>query len=363
MKRLIEKYQKAINTETQMSGIFIKQYPEEEQFYEQLKNKFKQYIKKEPIKDIKTKRRDVMHPLDFEYISNNFVGLYNLRESPKMKLIREGMMEKTIINKNIVDYKITFFVEFPERKSYYGYEIAINVQRNAMDKSFTLEPNMTNVELKGALGLSDLTFGVVNRNLDNQKNIRFYKDTNKFGEYLFMPSDSETKNTLKAKGAILEENQQRANASIKNSGPKVIQGRFQRGEPPQKPKFVPQRIYTQPSKNIGKLRIGGQCIGESLANKSRLLPKNCDNSLTFEYKNDQLKTKDGCLSFHRDGKIELVPCDSLDTCKPNEEGNCKKFKFIKYGGLEIMGKNNCLNIDNSSFVQEPCDMSARSDIS
>ena len=368
MKRLLEKFQQAINTDTNMTGIFIKQYPEEEQFYKELEDKFKAYSSIEGVKKIISQRRDVMHPLDFEYIANNFVALYNLNETPKMKIVREGSMEKTILNKFIADYTITFFVEFPERKSYYGYEIMIKVQRNAKNKSFTLRENIVKVELKGALGLSDLSFGVVNRNLHNQKNIRFYKDTNKFGEYLFMPSNDETKNILQSKGAILDANQKRlANSgktAPKNSGPKVIQGRFQRGEPPAQAKFVPERAYTQPSKNKGKLKIGSYCIGTSSNDKFRMIPKNCDDDLTleFEYKNHQLKNKDGCLSFQRDGKIELVPCDGLDTCKPNDEGNCKKFKFIKYGGLEIVGKNNCLNNDGSSFVQEPCNMSASSDI-
>ena len=122
--------QKAYNDDIDFSGIKISQYPKEEKWYKELQSKLKKFVKSEPIKMTRFKN-DVMHPRDYEYIVNNFIALYNQNESIKMKLLRQGKNQKQIINMKYVDYQANFFVEFPKRESYHGYEISIRVQRDA----------------------------------------------------------------------------------------------------------------------------------------------------------------------------------------------------------------------------------------
>lgn len=351
--------QKAHNDDIDFSGIFLNQYPEEEAWYKDLQGKLSKYKKKDEVNKIINFKKDIMHPSDFEYITNNFIALYNQYEKPVMKLIRGGLQEKNIINKVFTEYKANFFVEFPNRKSYYGYEIMVHLQRDVRSKEkFKFENTIVDVKLKGGIGLSDVSYGVPN-DIQNESNNRFYKDTNQYGEYLFMYNDNEVKQILQDRSGQVDE-------SIKGvavgTGRNIISNRHQRGKTPVQPKYVANKIYTEPSKSKGKVKIGGKCIEiDPFFNK--LIPGDCENGIEFEYSKNKLKHKNQCLSYHADGNVELLGCDNLDSCKPNESlTNCMNFKFIKYGGLEIDGNNSCLNINKKSFIAEPCDMSSKADI-
>ena len=97
----------------------------------------------------------------------------------------------------------------------------------------------------------------------------------------------------------------------------------------------------------------------------KLVPGKCETGIDFEYDSvkNNLKHKDKCLSYHADGNMELLGCDNLNACKPNEDlNNCMNFKFIKYGGLEIDGHNSCLNVNKYTFIAEPCEMSSKADL-
>lgn len=352
--------QKAYNDDIEYSGIFLKQYPKEEEWYKELSDKLKRFKKGEPINHKISVKNDVMHPRDYEYIVNNFVILFNQSEKPVMRLIRQGSNKKSIIDKIIVDYVVNFFVEFPNRESYYGYEIMVHVQRNATSKQkFQFDNSIVDVKLKGGSGLSDVSYGVPN-DIKNKDNIRFYKDTNQYGEYLFMFNDAETKQILSEKGAKFDE-------SVKGvpvvTGRDILQNRPQRNIKRSGPKYVSEKTYIQPSESKGKLRIGNKCM--SIDSFGKIVPRDCnEDSLTqFEYKDNKIKHKKKCLSFHANGNLELLACDNLNSCKPNEDlNNCMNFKFIKYGGLEIENNNSCLNPKKNTFIAEPCNMSGKSDI-
>lgn len=355
----MENFQKAFNDDIEFSGIFLKQYPKEEEWYKELASKLIKFKRGDPVKNIINIRKDVMHPRDYEHIVNNFVILYNQNEKPVMRLVRDGENEKNIINKVIVDYKVNFFVEFPNRESYYAYEISVNIQRNASSsQKFNFENSIVNVELKGGSGLSDVKYGVPN-DLNNKNNIKFYKDTNEYGEYLFMYNDDEVKQILSERSGKVDE-------SIKGvpvgTSRNIISNRPQRNAPVEQPKYVPTKVYTQPVKTTGKLQIGNQCMRvDELSDK--IVASNCEEGSEFVYSGDNIKYKNKCVSFHANGNIELLGCDNLNACKPNESlNNCMNFKFIQYGGLDIDGNNSCLNPSQKTFIAEPCDMSGKANI-
>ena len=311
-----------------------------------------------------------MHPRDYEYIVNNFIALYNQNNKPYMKLVREGNSKKNIYNSLIVDYKVNFFVNFPNRKSYHAYEISVNIQRDVRkSKSFKFENSIISAEFKGVMGLSDVQYGVPN-DITNRNNIRFYKDTNKYGEYLFMYNDKDIKNILNKKSGQVDVIEETDKTGVKKipvgTRRNIYQDRFQRNQKLKDPKYVPENIYTQPSKTKGKLMIGNKCMDVNGAGK--VVSKNCDFVKTeFEYVNDRLRyvDKDGnkCLSYHADGNLELLTCDNIHTCKPNEMlNNCMDYKFIKYGGLEIKDNNSCLNPRQNTFIGEPCLTSSNADL-
>lgn len=359
MFRNIENFQKAFNDDINFSGIFLKQYPTEEEWYKELQNKLSKFKRIEMLKEseIKQVKKDVIHPRDYSFIVNNFIMLYNRNETPKARLARQSSSEKNIINNRYVEYKVNFFVEFPNRKSYYGYEIQIHLLRDAtQNKNFKFENSIINVELKGGVGLSDILYGVPEDK--NEKNVKFYKDTNEYGEYLFTFKDNEIKQILKEKSGQVNEP---IKGVIVGSGRNVIQNRPQRHQYKKQPEYVPKRTYTQPSAPKGKLRLGGQCL--SINSFDKIVTRNCEDAKEFQYDNMKLKHQDKCLSYHADGNLELMSCDNLNRCKPNEDlNNCMNFKFVKYGGLEIDGNNSCLNPNKNTFIAEPCDTSANADL-
>ena len=267
---------KASNDDIDFSGIFVGQYPKEEEWYKELKNKLSKFIFKKPV-NITSSVNDVMHPRDYNYIVNNFIALFNSRESPKMKLLRQGANSKKFLNKSIVDYHVNFFVSFPDRKSYYGYEIYVNCQRDVLIKEFKFETSIVDVQLKGSVGLSDIQYGVID-NITDEKNVRFYKDTNKYGEYHFMFKDDEIKSILNEKGkmvnSITETDKKNTDVKIPISIKRdIYQNRYQRGQPPNQPKYVSKFLYTNPSESKGKLQIGNSCI--DLDKNNNAFPNNC----------------------------------------------------------------------------------------
>lgn len=356
--------QKAFNDDIDFSGIKLEQYPKEEQWYRELQMKLNKFKKAKEIKGYP--KKDVMHPRDYEYIVNNFIALYNQNESIKMRLLRQGKNMKTIINGKIVDYKVNFFVEFPNRKSYHGYEISVHLQRDATkNKTFKFDNSLIDIKFEGVIGLSDISYGVPN-DLHNQNNIRFYKDTDKYGNYKFMFNDNEIQNILQSRSGKVREIVESDKTGIKNVpvGTKrdIYQNRFQRKEPPKEPKYVPDKIYTNPSKLTGKLQIGNSCL--DIDSFGKIVPRPCEDDIVkVSYKNNQIKIKNKCLSFHSDGKIELLNCNNPNSCKPNTNlNNCMNYKFIKYGGLEIDGNNSCLNPNKNTWIGENCEMSSKADI-
>jgi hypothetical protein len=359
--------QKAYNDDIEFSGIKLSQYPKEEEWYKTLENNLNRFKKSNPIK-VKFEKTDVMHPKDYEYIVNNFIALYNQNNTIKMKLTRQGKNSKKIVNGKVVNYKANFFVEFPERKSYHAYEISVEIERDAtQNKSFKFDNNIVNCKFEGAIGLSDIQFGVPNDiNNNNKNNIRFYKDTNKYGEYLFMYSEPEIKSILAKKQGQLKQIDEIDKTGVRqvpvSTNRNIYSNRFQRHKPPKEMKFVSKKLYTNPSKMQGKLQIGNKCM--SVDTFGKIVPRDCtETDVEFIYKNNNLKYKNKCLSFHSDGNIEFLNCDNLSSCKPNTDlNNCLNFKFIKYGGLEIDGNNSCLNPNKNTWIGETCEMSAKADI-
>lgn len=350
-----------LNEDVPFSGIRLSEYPDEKKWYEKLDKKLKQLKAKSSV-DVKQEKKDVMHPRDYNYIVKNFLALYNEKFTPKMKVLRPGKSIKKIINMRYVDYQIHIFVEFPNRKSYYGYEIMVRVQRDASKNAiWSFSDNIIDVQLKGAVGLSDLKFGVP---VDLKKNnsLRFYKDSNQYGEYKFTFKDEEVKKILeKGSGKV-----QQINESDKKGEKNVLVGtkrniyteRRQRGEMPKPPRYVPARIYKQPQKKEGRLQIGYNCL--DLKN-GKIVANPCRNvKLKFKYENNKFKHQGKCLSYHKDGDMELINCDSINQCKPNETyNNCMNFKFIKYGGLEIMDNNSCVAQNKGTIITEQCDQAPR----
>lgn len=351
---------KAYNDDIPFSGIKIQQYPEENTFYKELQNKLQKYVKLTPTKSNIVKK-DVMHPRDYQYIINNFIGLYNQKENPKMRLARQGNYIKEIINNKIVNYKANFFVEFPNRKSYHAYEISIELERDATkNKLFKFENSITKLEFIGSVGLSDIKFGVPN-DLNNNNHLRFYKDTNKYGEYLFMYKNDEIQNILKEKNSKVDKKNGEQQIHI-GTNRNIYQNRFQRNKPPDTVQFISKNLYTQPNKTKGKLQIGSKCLGKDIFDN--IVPMDCnDVTETIEYKNNKLIMNNKCLSFHSDGKIDLLNCNNPNSCKPNTNlNNCMNYKFIKYGGLEIDGNNSCLNPEKYKWIGENCETSAKANI-
>lgn len=357
--------QKAFNDDVNYSGIKLEQYPQEEAWYKTLQNNLNRLIKKQIIDNIIERQKDVMHPRDYQYIVNNFIALYNQNFPEKMKLVRQGNQEKLILNKYIVDYKVNFFVEFPNRKSYHAYEVSIEIQRD-IRKDFNFEYSIVKAEFIGVLSLSDVKFGVFNNLINQEDNVRFYKDTDKYGNYKFMFNDKEIQNILKSKSGTINKITETDKTGIKQVpiGTKrdLYQNRIQRGQPPIQPTYEPEQLYRIPNKSQGKLRIGNKCV--NIDEKGNIRPYDCEQTNTlFKYENEKLKYKDKCLSFHKDGDIDLLNCDNPNNCKPNTFlNNCINYKFIKYGGLEIDGNNGCLNPSKNNWISENCDMSAKADI-
>ena len=350
--------QKAMNDDIDFSGIMLKQYPKEEGWYKELQNKLNGFRTANKIEGSSIK--DVMHPRDYQYIVNNFIALYNRNQTPKMKLLRKGKNEKNYIDRKFVEYKANFFIEFPDRKSYHAYEIHVHLIRNAADKDFKFEKNIVNVKFEGVVGLSDIKYGVAN-DINNNNNLRFYKDTDKYGNYRFTYEDPEIASILKNRSGRVDAITESDKTGVKNVpvGTKrnIYQNRFQRGEPPKQPKFVPTKIYTMPGKKKGKLQLGNKCV--DILKNGKIVPMACNEVKTeFLYDKNRLKIKDKCLSYHSDGNIELLKCDNPNNCKPNTTlNNCMNFKFIKYGGLEIDGNNSCLNPSRNTLLGEKCEMS------
>ena len=364
---LFDDNQKAYNDDIDFSGIKISQYPKEEKWYKELEDKLKKYVKSKPVNRIRFKN-DVMHPRDYEYIVNNFIALYNQNENPKMRLLRQGKNEKQIINMSVVSYKAHFFVEFPERESYHAYEIGVGIERDVKKPGrFKFDENIVECKFVGAVGLSDIKFGVPNDMLKKQQNIRFYKDTDKYGNYKFMFNDNEIASILSEQSGKVRKITESDKTGVKNVpvGTKrdIYQNRFQRGEPPKEPKYVPEKIYTQPSKSEGKLRIGNKCMEVDTFGK--IVPRNCEDEIEarFKYQDNKLKYKEKCVAYHADGQLDFIPCDNPVSCKPNSTlNNCMDFKFVKYGGLEIYGNNSCLNPNKNTWIGEPCENSGKADI-
>lgn len=358
---------KAHNDHIDFSGIFIKEYPKEEKWYKKLQQKLNKYKRKSEIKS-RTIKTDVMHPRDYQYIVNNFIALYNQSEDDKMRLVRGGKMIKKIINGKIVDYQAHFFVDFPKRKSYHSYEISIHLQRDATrNNSYNFESSIINAKLNGAIGTSDISYGVPN-DINNNTNVRFYKDTNKYGNYRFMFNDKQTQAILKKQSGKISKINETDKTGVKTVpvGTKrnIFSNRYQRGEPPKQPQYVPEKIYTKPSKMEGKLQIGDKCFGTH-PSFDKLSHVDCDskNAIKFKYEDGKLKHKDKCLSFHHDGNMEFLKCNNPSSCKPNSElNNCMKYKFVKYGGVEIDGNSSCLSPSGITWKGEKCDGSPRADL-
>lgn len=355
--------QKAFNDDISFSGIKLKQYPKEESWYKELQGKLDNFKKKSEIKGSSIK--DVMHPRDYQYIVNNFIALYNGNQTPKMKLLRQGKMEKNYINGRYVEYKVNFFVEFPERKSYHAYEIHIHMIRDASNKNFQFDSSIVNVKFEGVVGLSDIKYGVGN-DININNNLRFYKDTDKYGNYRFTYEDPQIKSILKNRSGRVDAIEETDKTGVKNIpvGTKrnIYQNRFQRGEPPKEPKFVSKKIYNIPYKKTGKLQIGNKCM--HIMPNGKIEPKPCSVDTTqFTYEKNKIKSKGKCLSYHADGNLEMLSCDNPSNCKPNTTlNNCMDFKFIKYGGLEINGNNSCLNPSRYTWIGENCEMSGKANI-
>jgi hypothetical protein len=94
---------------------------------------------------------------------------------------------------------------------------------------------------------------------------------------------------------------------------------------------------------LKKLKLGDKCLD---INGSNISFKECKNVKTkVKNTNDKIKTIDNfCLSYHAKNNYSLVPCDSITNCDNNGIlNNCNQLKVRKYGGIEIVGMNKCIN--------------------
>lgn len=262
---------------------------------------------------------------EYLYMVKNFVNYYNENNKYKMNFLKKSIKRKYLVNGNKYLYIMLFFVEYED-----GIMITPRAQNIAL---FYIVPkkelyfnvkNIMNTHIFSEWSTSDVVFGNEEEFL-KKRFIDIFSDAAEV-KYLF---------------------DQNVIDDIVNNKEYVSKFTYQRG--------IPERVFkgTDPSyvtiTEPSQLKIGGKCLNKT------------DNTISFGAcgsksdkfitGNHQIKHVDSgmCVSYHKDGEISLVPCESITSCGTDGLDNCNKLRIRKYGGLEITGKDDlCLDNDLNS---------------
>jgi hypothetical protein len=256
---------------------------------------------------------------EYLYLTKNFVNLYNENNKKRMSFLKKSFGVKYLLNNKYILYFILFFCEFEdfERNSKAQNIFFLSVSEQGKDLNF--EQSVVFTKVIGQWPSSDILFG----NEDEFVKTRFiniFKDE----PIKFVLDEHIIKKVLEDKLYITNYY-------------------YERGFPPKKFKTInPQ--YINPKKSM-KIKINDKCFD---VKDGKISFNFCDLTKSkfniLENNKIQYENTNNCIAFHKNREMSLVPCDTINICdSTNNLQSCQIFKNRKFGGLEIVGKNKCLN--------------------
>jgi len=261
---------------------------------------------------------------EYLYLVKNFVNYFNEINKNRMNYLRNTFSLKYLINGTDILYIIVFFCEFED---FNRTAKAQNIMFFSLSKygtnTFNFSESIVYTKIIGQLGTSDVLFG----NSVNLSLFNFYDELRDKPVSLIMDEEI-IKDILSNKDYILSYH-------------------YERGYPLKEFKTIPPEYYT-PS-GYTKIKIGDKCLN---INNNKIVFDKCENvKSNFKFNNSfniEYKDSGNCISYHKDNDMSLVPCDSKNSCNPDNQfgQNCNILKPRKYGGLEISGfDRKCLTSD------------------
>ena len=241
----------------------------------------------------------------------NFIRMYNENNKHKMAYIKKSIGFKYILGDEVLKIS-TFFGEFEDFENAKAQNIFFITLDNRK-KPIGFRDTIVFTRIIGQWALSDVILGKDKGEMD----IQFY-DLFKDDDVRFLLDENIIKDILANKEYISNYYYQRGfpKREFKTFDPEVVQSR----------------------KDI-KIQIGDKCM---IAENNNLSFGRCSNATKFNMENGQIKYKDNCVSYHENGEVDLIDCDAPTECSISG-GNCNKFQIRRFGGIEVVGTDKCLN--------------------
>lgn len=255
---------------------------------------------------------------EYLYLTKNFINLYNENNKKRMSYLKKSFGVKYILNDKYILYFVLFFCEFEDFERNSKAQNIFFLSFSEQNKNFDFEESIVFTKVLGQWPSSDILFG----NEDEFIKIRFI-DIFKDQPIKYVLDEQIIKKVLEDKKYITEYY-------------------YDRGFPPKNFKTIKPQ-YMKTTKPV-KIKIDDKCLdikeGKILFNLCDLTKSKfniLENKLQYENTNN-------CIAFHKNRDMSLVPCDTINVCdNSNNLQSCQIFSGRKFGGLEIVGKNKCLN--------------------
>lgn len=252
----------------------------------------------------------------------NFITLNNETFFEKINLVKYSL-NAAIEDDKYITYMISFYSDFLHNHPRpFNIFFICSFLKNSQDfKELNLKKNLCYVTILGSKPASDISFGT---------DIKLLK--------------SKMVNIFKDEPIELIYNQSRINNYL-NKRENITKDKYQRGFPLKSFNTI-EPVLIFPHKKF-KIQLDDQCLYDK-NNKVDFV--DCKYGNKYTYNGLNIKNKNNyCLSYHNDGNVSFVPCNTEGKCKQGEKiNNCRNFKFRKYGSLEIDDLDLCLDIDLKS---------------
>lgn len=240
----------------------------------------------------------------------NFILLYNENNKHKMRYIKKSIGFQYIMGEKVLKIS-TFFGEFEDFGNAKAQNIFFITLNNRVKPDFGKSIVFTRII--GQWALSDVILGKDKGEMD----IQFY-DLFKDDDVRFLLDEKIIKDILDNKDYITN-------------------FYYQRGFPKREFKTFDPESFS--STKPVKVQLGDKCLREDGGKISFGI---CGSATTFVLKDGQIRHGDKCVSFHGNGEIDLIDCDAPHECGESG-GNCNKFEMRRFGGMEVVGLDKCLN--------------------
>lgn len=303
--------------------------------------------KESEIKKIESNERLIFTKKNAINLAKHFITKYNNKSSLKVDFVKIlDFYKKQLINKEHIRYVISLFIKIPKYRHVFQILIVSEIPKkeeiifqNKNDEKHHVHilKNIVLSHLLGSWTHSDILFG--SHNNFNTEKFKYQIDFKGPKSHLFIKNIKSTDKIVNDK--IKKNSTSRLSIySIKHLKPKL-----------QIPK---KEEYHQYDFTEGLIKVGDKCIDKYIGKNKWILNDCAKAKQIFKMDNDEYKIDDiNSLSYHKDKEFSFGTYADKNICinsKKDITKNCKKLKFKKFGGIEIMGLGGkCLkpNSDNT----------------